>query len=137
MHDAVALPGAAKVGARLPADPSAGVRSIGGVNALKLLHHRLYQEDRPLTFFDLLRDITAANRAGGRAAAQRTSQLARFAHGDDMPYLLQRICRMQYIHAPDLAPTKALLDDYRNGDLATGKPTNAIFLDPAGRAAHL
>ena len=64
-------------------------------------------------FFDLLRDSGAKRLVDVRL--NNSSQLARFAHGGDLPYLLQRICRMGYIHVPDLAPTKELLDDYRNG----------------------
>ena len=67
------------------------------------------------TFFDLLRTSGAKRVVDVRL--HNTSQLSRFAHGDDLPYLLQRICRMQYIHAPDLAPTKTLLDGYRGGDI--------------------
>ncbi len=65
-------------------------------------------------FFGLLRDSGAKRLIDVRL--NNASQLARFAHGDDLPYLLKRICRMQYIHAPDLAPTKELLEAYRNGD---------------------
>ncbi|MYB76517.1 MAG: DUF488 domain-containing protein [Chloroflexi bacterium] len=65
-------------------------------------------------FFELLRESGAKRLVDVRL--NNASQLARFAHGDDLPYLLQQICRMKYIHTPDLAPTKALLDGYRNGD---------------------
>lgn len=41
------------------------------------------------------------------------SQLAGFAKRDDLAYFLREICRMAYVHAPDLAPTKELLDAYR------------------------
>lgn len=41
------------------------------------------------------------------------SQLAGFAKRDDLAYFLQRICGMEYVHAPDLAPTKEMLDAYR------------------------
>lgn len=41
------------------------------------------------------------------------SQLAGFAKRDDLAYFLREICRMEYVHAPDLAPTKEMLDAYR------------------------
>ena len=41
------------------------------------------------------------------------SQLAGFAKRDDLAYFLHEICRMEYVHAPDLAPTKEMLDAYR------------------------
>ena len=46
------------------------------------------------------------------------SQLAGFAKRDDLRYFLSEICGMGYVHLPELAPTKEILDDYRkrNGD---------------------
>ncbi len=41
------------------------------------------------------------------------SQLAGFAKRDDLAYFLQKICGMDYIHMPELAPTKEMLDAYR------------------------
>ena len=41
------------------------------------------------------------------------SQLAGFAKRDDLAFFLEEICGMHYVHAPELAPTKKLLDDYR------------------------
>ncbi|MCY3783133.1 MAG: DUF488 domain-containing protein [Chloroflexi bacterium] len=41
------------------------------------------------------------------------SQLAGFAKRDDLAYFLREICRMEYVHAPNLAPTKEMLDAYR------------------------
>ncbi|MCY3914349.1 MAG: DUF488 domain-containing protein [Chloroflexi bacterium] len=41
------------------------------------------------------------------------SQLAGFAKRDDLAYFLREICGMEYVHAPDLAPTKEMLDAYR------------------------
>ena len=49
------------------------------------------------------------------------SQLAGFAKRDDLQYFLSDICGMGYVHLPELAPTKEILDDYRkqNGDWKT------------------
>ena len=37
------------------------------------------------------------------------SQLAGFAKRDDLEYFLNRICGMEYVHLPELAPTKEML----------------------------
>ncbi|MCP4113055.1 MAG: DUF488 domain-containing protein [Desulfobacteraceae bacterium] len=46
------------------------------------------------------------------------SQLAGFAKRDDLCYFLKTICKIDYIHIPDLAPTKDILNEYKknNGD---------------------
>jgi uncharacterized protein (DUF488 family) len=41
------------------------------------------------------------------------SQLAGFAKRDDVAYFLGEICGVAYVHRPDLAPTRSMLDDYR------------------------
>ena len=41
------------------------------------------------------------------------SQLAGFAKKDDLRFFLREICGMDYVHLPDLAPTKDILDEYR------------------------
>jgi len=49
------------------------------------------------------------------------SQLAGFAKKDDLVYFLKQIGGMDYIHLPELAPTKDILDAYkkRKGDWGT------------------
>lgn len=49
------------------------------------------------------------------------SQLAGFAKRDDLRFFLQHICGIDYIHAPALAPTKDLLNEYKKngGDWAS------------------
>ena len=42
------------------------------------------------------------------------SQLSGFAKKDDLEFFLSKICRMNYVHMPELAPTKEMLDSYRN-----------------------
>ena len=46
-----------------------------------------------------------------------SSQLAGFAKagktGGDLAFFLRRICAMDYVYLPQLAPSAALLDDYR------------------------
>jgi uncharacterized protein (DUF488 family) len=42
------------------------------------------------------------------------SQLAGFAKKDDLEYFLQELCDCDYVHLPLLAPTKEILDSYKN-----------------------
>jgi uncharacterized protein (DUF488 family) len=41
------------------------------------------------------------------------SQLAGFAKKNDLKYFLKEICGMDYVHLPELAPTKEMLVEYR------------------------
>lgn len=41
------------------------------------------------------------------------SQLAGFAKRDDLRYFTSTICRVEYLHLPELAPTQELLDKYK------------------------
>jgi len=43
-----------------------------------------------------------------------SSQLAGFTKRDDLSFFLQELCGAEYIHMPILAPTKDILDDYKN-----------------------
>ena len=43
------------------------------------------------------------------------SQLAGFAKRDDLPFFLAELCGAEYLHEPRLAPTRDMLDAYRNG----------------------
>jgi hypothetical protein len=43
------------------------------------------------------------------------SRLAGFARRADLPFFLKEICGAEYLHEPRLAPTRELLDAYRNG----------------------
>jgi uncharacterized protein (DUF488 family) len=45
------------------------------------------------------------------------SQLAGFAKKDDLKFFLRELCSAEYVHAPELAPTKDILDAYKDGDL--------------------
>ena len=63
-------------------------------------------------FFDLL------GKAGVKCVVDvrlnNVSQLSGFAKRDDLAYFLEEICGIEYLHLPELAPTKQMLDDYRN-----------------------
>jgi uncharacterized protein (DUF488 family) len=41
------------------------------------------------------------------------SQLAGFAKKQDLSYFLRKICGMEYVHLPSLAPTQDMLDEYK------------------------
>jgi uncharacterized protein (DUF488 family) len=53
------------------------------------------------------------------------SHLAGFAKRDDLRYFLKTICGIDYIHVPDMAPTKELLDNFKKkkGDWAVYEQT--------------
>lgn len=44
------------------------------------------------------------------------SQLAGFAKKDDLRFFLREICKMDYVHIPELAPTQDMLDEYKKND---------------------
>ena len=62
-------------------------------------------------FFELLRDSGARRLVDVRL--NNVSQLAGFAKKSDLEYFLQKICRIKYVHMPELAPTPEMLDAYR------------------------
>ena len=63
-------------------------------------------------FFELLQKSGAERVVDVRL--NNVSQLAGFAKKNDLEYFLREICDMDYVHLPDLAPTKEMLDDYRS-----------------------
>ena len=42
-----------------------------------------------------------------------TSQLSAFTKKNDLKYFLKELCNCEYIHIPDLAPTKEILKPYQ------------------------
>jgi len=62
-------------------------------------------------FFGLLRTSGATTLVDVRL--NNVSQLAGFAKRDDLKFFLGELCGMGYTHRPDLAPTQAILDDYK------------------------
>ena len=62
-------------------------------------------------FFELLRESGAKRLVDVRL--NNVSQLSGFAKKDDLEYFLKKICRMEYAHLPDLAPTQEMLNAYR------------------------
>lgn len=62
-------------------------------------------------FFELLRKSGARRIVDVRL--NNVSQLAGFAKKDDLAYFAKEICGMDYVHLPELAPTKEMLDQYK------------------------
>jgi len=62
-------------------------------------------------FFELLRASGAVRLVDVRL--NNSSQLAGFAKREDLAYLLDRVCGMEYAHVLDLAPTAEMLQAYR------------------------
>jgi uncharacterized protein (DUF488 family) len=60
------------------------------------------------------------------------SQLAGFAKRDDLKFFLNEICNAEYVHVPDLTPTKEILDPYKKGDM-TWKTYEDRFLNLMAR----
>ncbi len=77
-------------------------------------------------FFDLLRE--SGTRRVVDVRLNNVSQLAGFAKRDDLAYFLAEICGIEYLHLPEFAPTKEILDDYRKGGGDWGT-YEARFLD--------
>lgn len=62
-------------------------------------------------FFSRIRSSGARRVVDVRLA--NVSQLAGFAKRDDLRYFLAAICNVDYVHLPELAPTRELLDAYK------------------------
>lgn len=45
------------------------------------------------------------------------SQLAGFAKKDDLKFFLRELCGAEYVHSPELAPTKDILNAYKKGEM--------------------
>ena len=76
-------------------------------------------------FFSLLNESGAKRIIDVRL--NNVSQLAGFARRDDLEYFLSEICRMDYLHMPDLAPTKAILDAYKKHGMDWGVYEDNFF----------
>ncbi len=62
-------------------------------------------------FFELLGGSGAERIVDVRS--NNTSQLAGFAKRDDLRYFARALCGMDYVHVPELAPTKEILDAFK------------------------
>lgn len=68
------------------------------------------------TFFGFLKSENIATLIDVRL--NNISQLAGFAKKDDLKYFLRELCGANYIHIPDLAPTKDILNAYKKGNIS-------------------
>lgn len=66
-------------------------------------------------FFGRLNDAKARKLVDVRL--NNVSQLAGFAKRDDLKFFAKSLCGMDYIHAPNFAPTKPMLDSYKKGQI--------------------
>ena len=62
-------------------------------------------------FFSLLQEAGVRRVVDVRLS--NTSQLAAFAKRDDLVYFLREIVGIDYVHVPELAPTKEIFDAYK------------------------
>ncbi|MCZ0933269.1 MAG: DUF488 domain-containing protein [Oligoflexia bacterium] len=62
-------------------------------------------------FFEKLKQSKAKRIVDVRL--NNVSQLAGFAKKNDLIYFLKEIAGMDYVHLPDMAPTKDILDEYK------------------------
>ena len=69
-------------------------------------------------FFALLRESDVKRIVDIRL--NNGSQLAGFAKKDDLAWFAHELLGIDYVHVPSLAPTKALLGDYRQGRIDWG-----------------
>ncbi len=73
-------------------------------------------------FFSLLRSSGARRIVDVRL--NNSSQLAAYSKRDDLTFFLREILGMEYLHLPELAPTKDILDAYKKnkGDWSVYEP---------------
>lgn len=67
-------------------------------------------------FFGLIRNSAVKRIVDVRL--NNASQLAGFAKKDDLAWFARELCDVDYVHVPDLAPTKELLQDYRKKQIS-------------------
>lgn len=68
------------------------------------------------TFFNLIRSSNVSTLLDVRL--NNVSQLAGFAKRDDLRFFLKELCNTEYLHVPELAPTKDILNEYKKGDIS-------------------
>lgn len=78
------------------------------------------------TFFTRLREAGVKRLVDVRL--NNISQLAGFTKRDDLRYFLKTVADIEYVHLPELAPTKELLDAYKKLK-GEWKDYEAAFLD--------
>lgn len=71
------------------------------------------------TFFNYIKSASVATLIDVRL--NNVSQLAGFAKRDDLKFFLKELCGTEYIHAPELAPKKEMLNLYKKGEISWEK----------------
>lgn len=71
------------------------------------------------TFFSFLKQNSVKTIVDVRL--NNISQLAGFAKRDDLIFFLRELCGTEYVHLPELAPTKEILNPYKKGDMSWEK----------------
>ncbi len=67
------------------------------------------------TFFNFIKESDVKTLIDVRL--NNVSQLAGFAKRDDLRFFLKELCGADYVHSPELAPTKDILNAYKKGDM--------------------
>ena len=70
-----------------------------------------FTEKTAKRFFELIRSSGVKRVVDVRL--NNTGQLAGFSKQADLVYFLRELCQVEYIHVPELAPTKDILDVYK------------------------
>jgi uncharacterized protein (DUF488 family) len=79
------------------------------------IHTIGFTKKNAMTFFGFLKQANIKTLIDVRL--NNVSQLAGFAKRDDLKFFLNELCGADYIHAPDLAPTKEILNSYKKGEI--------------------
>lgn len=74
-----------------------------------------FTEKSAQTFFSLLRRNGVVRVVDVRL--NNVSQLSGFTKKNDLIYFLKELCNADYIHVPELTPTKLILDAYKNKEM--------------------
>lgn len=85
-----------------------------------------FTQKKAAAFFSLLRNENIKQLVDVRL--NNVSQLAGFAKKDDLKFFLKELCEIEYLHTPELAPTKELLSAYKKGDMKWDEYENK-FID--------
>jgi len=71
------------------------------------------------TFFNFIKESNVSTLLDVRL--NNTSQLSAYAKRDDLKFFLKELCDADYVHLPDLSPTKEILSSYKKGDISWEK----------------
>jgi len=74
-----------------------------------------FTQKKAIDFFGLIRNNNIDCVVDVRL--NNISQLAGFAKRDDLKFFLRELCDADYVHVPDLAPTKPMLDAYKKKEI--------------------